>query len=191
MGQRTEVTERNLKGRWAVMRTFYALVICFILLLPGLSRGQEKQPQQGTQQTQTAAPSTEASPAPTVPHQFVFTPEQKALKNPEKFTEDSVDKGKKLFATQCAMCHGITGNGKGDLAAVMHVNPPDLTRPETLSARTDGEIFTIINVGSPSMPGEAKRLKTIQAWDLVNFLRTLEGKKPAKSAGTQTGSAAP
>ncbi len=173
------------------MRTFYALVICLILLLPGLSRGQEKQPQQGTQQTQTAAPSTEASPAPTVPHQFVFTPEQKALKNPEKFTEDSVDKGKKLFATQCAMCHGITGNGKGDLAAVMHVNPPDLTRPETLSARTDGELFTIINVGSPSMPAEAKRLKTNQAWDLVNFLRTLEGKKPAKSAGTQTGSTVP
>lgn len=173
------------------MRTFYSLVICLILLLPGLSRGQEKQPQQGTQETQTTAPSTEASPAPTVPHQFVFTPEQKALKNPEKFTEDSVAKGKKLFATQCAMCHGKIGNGKGDLAVVMHVNPPDLTRPETLSARTDGEIFTIINVGSPSMPGEAKRLKKNQAWDLVNFLRTLEGKKPAKSAGTQTGSAVP
>jgi mono/diheme cytochrome c family protein len=173
------------------MRTFYALSICFILLLPGLSRGQEKQPQQGTQQTQTTEPSTEAPPAQAVPHQFVFTPEQKALKNPEKFTEESVAKGKKLFATQCAMCHGKTGNGKGDLAAVMRVKPPDFTNPETLAARTDGEIFTIINVGSSSMPAEAKRLKTNQAWDLVNFLRTLEGKKPAKSAGTQAKSAAP
>lgn len=173
------------------MRTFYGLVICLILLLPGIAWGQDQQPQQGTQQTQATTPSTEASPAPTVPHKFVFTPEQKALKNPEKFTEESVEKGKKLFATQCVMCHGKTGNGKGDLAAVMHVKPPDFTNPETLSARTDGEIFTIINVGSPSMPAEAKRLKTKQAWDLVNFLRTLEGKKPAKSAGTQTGSAGP
>jgi len=172
------------------MRTFFALCICLILLLPALSWAQEKQPQKNTQQTQTTAPSTEASPAPTVPHQFVFTPEQKALKNPEKFTEESVQKGKSLFATQCAMCHGKTGNGKGDLAAVMHVKPPDFTNPKTLAARTDGEIFTIINVGSPSMPAEAKRLKTKQAWDLVNFLRTLEGKKPAKSVGTQAESAA-
>jgi mono/diheme cytochrome c family protein len=186
----SEVTERNLKGRWAIMRTFYALVICFILLLPGITLGQEKQPQKDPQQTQTTQPSTEAAPAPTVPHQFVFTPEQKALKNPEKFTEESVEKGKKLFATQCAMCHGKTGNGKGDLAEVMHVNPPDFTKPDALSTRTDGELFTIIGVGSPSMPGEEKRLKTNQAWDLVNFLRSLEGKKPAKSEGAQAESAA-
>jgi mono/diheme cytochrome c family protein len=173
------------------MRTLYALVLCLNLLLPGIAWGQDKQPKQGSQQTQATAPSTEASPAATVPHQFVFTAEQKALKNPEKFTEESVEKGKKLFATQCAMCHGKTGNGKGDLAEVMHINPPDFTKPEALSARTDGELFTIINVGSPSMPGEEKRLKTNQAWDLVDFLRSLEGKKPAKSEGTQAESAAP
>jgi mono/diheme cytochrome c family protein len=173
------------------MRTCYALGICLFLLVPGISRGQEKQPQQDNQQTQTTAPSTEASSAQAIPHQFVVTPEQKALKNPGMFTEESVEKGKKLFATQCAMCHGKTGDGKGDLAEVMHVSPPDFTKPETLEKRTDGEIFTIINTGSSSMPGEAKRLKENQAWDLVNFLRTLEGKKPAKSAGAQAGTAQP
>lgn len=171
------------------MRTFYVLGICFLLLAPGISWGQEKQPQQSDQPAQTTSPSAETAPAQATPHQFVITPEQKALKNPVKFTEDSVAKGQKLFVTQCAMCHGKTGNGKGELAAVMHVNPPDFTNPATLSNRTDGEIFTIINVGSPSMPGEAKRLKENQAWDLVNFLRTLEGKKPAKSSGTKAGTA--
>lgn len=173
------------------MRTFYALVLSLILLLPGIALGQDKQQKQDSQQPQTTAPSTEASPAPTAPHQFVFTAEQKALKNPEKFTEASVEKGKRLFATQCAMCHGKTGNGKGDLAEVMHINPPDFTKPDAFNVRTDGELFTIINVGSPSMPGEAMRLKTNQAWDLVNFLRSLEGKKPAKSEGTQAESAGP
>lgn len=191
MGPGPEATERTLKGRRVTMRSLYALMICFILLLPGVARGQEKQKQEGAQQNQTTEPSKEASTAPAVPHQFVFTPEQKALKNPEKFTEDSVEKGKKLFATQCAMCHGTSGNGKGDLAEVMHVNPPDFTKPDALSARTDGELFTVINVGSPSMPGEEKRLKTNQAWDLVNFLRSLEGKKPAKSEGTQPESVTP
>ena len=164
------------------MRTFHALGICLFLLVSGVFWAQEKQPQQGNQPTQTTSSATQASSAKAAPHQLVITPEEKALKNPEKFTEDSVEKGEKLYATQCAMCHGKTGNGKGDLAAVMHVSPPDFTKPETLAKRTDGELFTIINKGSASMPGEAKRLKENQTWDLVNFLRTLEGKKPAKSA---------
>ena len=162
------------------MRTSYVLGICLFLLLPGFLLGQEKQPQQGSQPAQTTT-------TPASPHQLVITPEQKALKNPVKFTDESAEKGKKLFATQCAMCHGQTGNGKGELAEVMHVSPPDFTNPETLAKRTDGEIFTIINTGSGAMPGEEKRLKVNQAWDLVNFLRTLEGKTPAKSDGKEGG----
>lgn len=168
------------------MRTSYVLSICLFLLLLGFLPGQEEQPQQRNEPAQTTTSSKE-SPSAASPHQLVITPEQKALKNPAKFTDESVEKGKKLFATQCAMCHGQTGNGKGDLAEVMHISPPDFTKPETLANRTDGEIFTIIDSGSGSMPGEAKRLKENQAWDLVNFLRSLEGKKPAKADGKQGG----
>ncbi|MEJ2010353.1 MAG: cytochrome c [Acidobacteriota bacterium] len=53
-----------------------------------------------------------------------------------------------------------------------------------MAGRTDGELFTIINKGTGSMPEEGDRLKTDQAWELVNFLRSLEGKTPAKSAKT-------
>lgn len=168
------------------MRKSYVLGICLLLLSPAMVWSQEKQPQQGSQQAGATAQSAQAAP-----HEFVITPEQKARKNPVPFTEESVDKGKKLFGTQCSMCHGNTGNGKGDLATVMHVNPPDFTKPDTLAKRTDGDLFTIINTGSASMPGEAKRLKENQTWDLVNFLRTFEGKKPAKSAGAKNGSEAP
>ena len=173
------------------MRTFYALGICLFLLVPGISWAQEKQPQQGNPSTQTEKPSTEAPPAEAVPHPLVITPEEKARKNPTKFTDESVGRGKKLFATQCAMCHGKTGDGKGDLAMVMHVNPPDFTKPETLAKRTDGELYTIINKGSLGMPAEGDRLKEKQAWDLVNFLRTLQGEKPAKSAESHPGGAQP
>lgn len=165
------------------MRTFYTLCICIFLLFPGISRGQEKQAQQGTQQTQKTEPSAQVPAEQQAPHQFVISPEEKARKNPEKFTEESVDKGKSLFVTQCAMCHGNTGDGKGDLAVVMHVSPPDFTKPETLANRTDGELFTIINTGSGAMPAEAKRLKEFQTWNIINFLRTLEGKTPEKAAG--------
>jgi len=87
------------------------------------------------------------------------------------------------------MCHGKNGDGKGDLVEIMHISPPDFTKPETFSKRTDGELFAIINTGSATMPGEAKRLKENQTWDLVNFLRTLEGKKPAKASGAEAAAA--
>ncbi|HVB29607.1 MAG TPA: c-type cytochrome [Terriglobia bacterium] len=173
------------------MRTFYAMGICFFLLVSGVLWAQEKKPQQGNQQTQTTSPSTAASSAPTAPHPFVITAEEKARKNPVKFTEDSVAKGKHLFLTQCAMCHGKTGDGKGDLTAVMHISPSDFTKPDTLAGRTDGELFTIIDNGSLSMPAQGKRLKENQTWDLVNFLRVLAGKTPAKSAGTAAGDKQP
>ncbi|HZT70054.1 MAG TPA: cytochrome c [Terriglobia bacterium] len=170
------------------MRAPYALAVCLFLLMIGVSRGQQNQPQKGGQSTQTTTPSTGEAPAQ-VPHQFVISPEEKARKNPVAFTEESVERGKKLFATQCAMCHGKNGDGKGDLVEIMHISPPDFTKPETFSKRTDGELFAIINTGSATMPGEAKRLKENQTWDLVNFLRTLEGKKPAKASGAEAAAA--
>jgi len=173
------------------MRSLYTIGVCLFLLVPGVLWGQGNKPQQSGQSTQKTAPSTAASSAQAVPHQFVITPEEKARKNPVPFTEESVSRGKSLFMTQCAMCHGKTGNGKGELAVVMHASPPDFTNPDTLSKRTDGELFTMINTGSSQMPGEAKRLKENQTWDLVNFLRALEGKQPAISTGTKKGPAHP
>lgn len=159
------------------MRTFYALGICLFLMSPGALWGQAKKPQQGSQ------------PAQAAPHQLIITPQEKALKNPVPFTEKSVAQGKSLFSTQCVMCHGKTGNGKGELATVMHVSPPDFTDPATLSQRTDGELFTIIKSGTGAMPSQGERLKVNQTWDLVNFLRSLEGKTPVKSKETRKRSA--
>jgi cytochrome c len=159
----------------------FAAGVCLFFLTLGVFWGQEKQPQQKKEATQTA------SPAPTTPpvHTFVVTAEDKAHQNPVKFTEESVEKGKSIYATQCAMCHGKSGDGKGDLAEVMHLTLPDMTKPDALMKFSDGELFAMINSGSGAMPSEANRLKPDTVWDLVNFLRTVEGKKPEKSTGKE------
>jgi len=161
------------------MRKIFAGGVCLLFVTLGVFWAQEKQPQQGKESTQTASPAG-TTPAPL---QFVISPEDKARKNPVKFAEESVEKGKSVYLTQCAMCHGKTGDGKGDLAAVMHLSLSDFSKPDTLAKRTDGELYAMINSGLGPMPGETNRMKPNTVWDLVNFLRSLEGKKPEKSNG--------
>jgi cytochrome c len=154
------------------------ILILLVLLAAGCLWAQEKK---------EPAPAGGATTAtqPAAPHPAVISDEDKARKNPIKFTEVSVDRGKKIFNTQCALCHGAKGDGKGDLAADMKLNLPDFTKADTLKGRTDGEIFTIIGVGKDPMPGQAGRMTEQQRWNLVNYLRALSGKVPEKATGKE------
>jgi len=98
------------------------------------------------------------------------------LVNPTKATAESIALGKKAYGTDCAMCHGKTGAGDGDLAADMKLKLKDYREPEALKSLTDGEIFTIIDKGKGQMSGEEGRMKPGQIWDVVNYVRSL-GKK--------------
>jgi mono/diheme cytochrome c family protein len=82
------------------------------------------------------------------------------------------------------MCHGKTGDGKGDVAADMKLKMNDETNPATLKDRTDGELFYIIQKGKDQMPPEGSRVKDEAIWDMVNYVRFLakKGDKPAATA---------
>ncbi len=128
------------------------------LLLPGLaSVAQEKK----------EAPQAE------LPKPLVIPEEEKNRKNPIPSSPESVETGGKLFSSQCALCHGAKGDGKGDLAVDLKLAVPDFTRVEWQKKRTDGEVNYIINTGHGRMPGQGTRLLEAQKWHLVNFLRTL------------------
>ena len=92
--------------------------------------------------------------------------------NPVKPTPESLAKGKKTYAIDCAMCHGDTGDGKGDLAADLK-NVTDFTAPDALKNRTDGELFSILRKGKGDMPPEGDRAKNDDIWNLVNYIRSL------------------
>lgn len=135
----------------------------------------------------TAARSAQGLEEHYKPH---VPPEEKVRKNPVRFTELSVDRGKRLYQTQCVLCHGVNADGKGDFVGVYGIHPPDFTNPDVLSKRTDGELFYIIGAGSEKMPGKHVHLNEKQRWDMVNYLRAVEGKIPARVM-TERGKAAP
>ena len=114
------------------------------------------------------------------PHNYNISSAQKELKNPIPYSGASAGRGKNAFLSRCAHCHGPNADGKGNLAAVIGVKPPDFHKPGVLSARTDGELFFIIGTGSENMPSEKiTRVTAKQRWDIVNYLRSVEGKTPA------------
>lgn len=105
--------------------------------------------------------------------EYKIPPEAAAKQNPVKPTEESLTKAKKFYTIDCAMCHGQKGDGKNDMDMK---NVPDLTTPDTLKARTDGELFYIIRNGKADMPPEGDRAKDNDIWDLVNLVRSFAKK---------------
>lgn len=105
------------------------------------------------------------------------SPEARALKNPEAATPESIAAGLELYQLNCQFCHGPKGLGDGQIAPP---DTPNLTDDQWKHGSTDGEIFTVIKKGSPSvttMPAHEERLTDTEIWHLVNYLRSI-GPKP-------------
>jgi mono/diheme cytochrome c family protein len=107
---------------------------------------------------------------------FKVPPEIAKQANPVKATPESIALGKKKYGVDCAMCHGKTGDGKGDLATDMNLKIPDYHDPAALKDKTDGELFYIIQKGKGDMPAEGDRAKKDDIWNLVNYIRSLAKK---------------
>jgi mono/diheme cytochrome c family protein len=152
-----------------------------LVLATGCLWAQEEKKETPPPGATTAAPAPAQAPT----HAVTITDADKARKNPMKFTEVSVDRGKKTYTSQCALCHGEKGDGKGELAEDMKLSLPDFTKPDTLKDRTDGELFTIIGAGKDPMPSQSSRLTENHRWNLVNYLRALSGKVPEKATGKE------
>ena len=116
-----------------------------------------------------------------LPEPLVIPPQERDRPNPVRRTRQSVQKGQRLFASQCAMCHGSKGDGKGDLALLDKLPTPDFTTLEQQKKRTDGALFYIITTGHGAMPGQGDRLRPDQKWNMINFIRSLA---PPARAGT-------
>ena len=92
--------------------------------------------------------------------------------NPVKPTPEGMAHAKKIYGYDCSMCHGATGNGKGDMVADLKLNLKDWTNPEALKNRTDGELYYIITNGQGQMTGEAGRAKPEDIWNMVVLVRS-------------------
>jgi glucose/arabinose dehydrogenase len=99
-------------------------------------------------------------------------PSAAQLKNPYEGQPAAAEAGAKIYATNCAACHGANGQGTGNI--------PPLSQGASQSV-PDGEVFWFITTGSikNGMPAWDK-LPEEQRWQLVSFLKTLKNSGGAK-----------
>jgi mono/diheme cytochrome c family protein len=120
------------------------------------------------------APFLQDSAQPAAP--FKVPAELAGKTNPVKPTPDSIAHAKKVWGYDCAICHGETGDGNGELAKDMKTPLKDYRNPDSLKDISDGELFYIIQKGKDQMPGEGDRAKPDDIWNLVTVVRSF-GKK--------------
>ncbi len=136
------------------------ILVCALLLLPL---------QASTQEPDKPVDAKPAAGSQTPP------PSVKRV-NPIKPTPTSLALGKKVYTSDCAMCHGKDGSGNGELGVTMNLKLRDYRDPDSLKDMEDGDIYSIIANGKDKMTGEAGRMKPAQIWNVVNYVRSLSKK---------------
>ena len=97
-----------------------------------------------------------------------------ALQNPTPADSASVDRGRIQYQINCAVCHGTRGMGDGPVIKYGMAGPP-IGAGAPASGYSDGYIFGMIRNGRGLMPSY-NRIEESDRWDLVNYLRALQGK---------------
>ena len=96
------------------------------------------------------------------------------LQNPVPATPDSLVRGKQLFIARCAPCHGPDGHGGGPVSRFFP-EAPDLAYA-SVQQRSDGYIWGTVSYGGKAMPPQREGLAPQDRWNLVNWVRVIQGK---------------
>lgn len=142
-------------GRFQARGPFFTMVGSWQVEASLLREGQP--PLQVPFSLAIAAPGEDAGPA-----------------NPLKSDALTLQAGQRLYAANCAPCHGITGRGDGPKSAGLSPRPADFVQHMAPGKHTDGQAFLWIRDGFPgtAMPSWKRRLSEEQIWQLVIYLRT-------------------
>ena len=102
-------------------------------------------------------------------------------RNPVAGTTTSIEAGRVAYQANCAACHGVDARGGGPLSGTTAVTPPSLVAH--LGGHSDGDLFYWISNGiQGGMPAWADKLSETDRWNLVNYLRAINGRAPTSDA---------
>jgi mono/diheme cytochrome c family protein len=107
------------------------------------------------------------------------------LKNPYRATDGTLEEGKALFETYCAVCHGAQGKGDGPVSG--KIPPPPAYRSDRVMEFAPGRIFHVITLGSGKMPSYAAQLRANERWKIVTYVYTVLQGREIEAVPAQAG----
>jgi mono/diheme cytochrome c family protein len=93
------------------------------------------------------------------------------------------ERGKERYDIYCAPCHGVTGDGKGPVAALaldggprLIVPPPAFTS-DRLKGMVVGQMYAAIRngVNAGNMPSYSAQVEPMDRWAILAYVRKLQG----------------
>ncbi|HET8890817.1 MAG TPA: cytochrome c [Candidatus Angelobacter sp.] len=107
------------------------------------------------------------------------------LENPYRATPRTLEEGKELFRTYCAVCHGEQGRGDGPISG--KIPPPPSYVSERLMQFPPGRIFHVISMGTGKMPSYAAQLSADERWKIVTYVHAVLQGLSHRDGATQGG----
>lgn len=95
------------------------------------------------------------------------------LPNPTPVSDSSLANGRRHYQINCAVCHGAAGAGDGPVITYGLPAPSLVT--DIAKNRSDGYVYGVIRNGRGLMP-PYNRIEDMDRWDVVNYLRGLQGR---------------
>ena len=95
------------------------------------------------------------------------------LKNPLTSNPENLARGKALFLTNCAPCHGESGVGNGPVAHLLKDQPKNLVTGQSKDL-PDGYIYGVIRNGILLMPSYGDAMSSAERWQVVLYVRSLQ-----------------
>jgi len=103
---------------------------------------------------------------------FKVPAEDATLKSPIETTPSAISEGDRIYhGSNCAVCHGRDGNGRGYMSGASNLNCRNWSDSKSLANYTDGELYYIIDKGRGRMPGYEGHFKSQEVWMMVEYIR--------------------
>lgn len=102
------------------------------------------------------------------------------IKEPWIESEDLIAHGNQLYQTNCALCHGADGLGKGPAGGGLNPPPRNLVEGDWKIGGSRLALFKVLQEGIPGTSMQAyKHMPVVDRWALVHYVRSITENKVA------------
>jgi hypothetical protein len=93
---------------------------------------------------------------------------------PVHVTASFIALGQQRFNINCAVCHGMTGDGNGITKVGYGMSTVRNLMEPYVANQPEGQIFTTITYGHGKMGSYGERVTPVERWAIIAYIRTLE-----------------